>query len=316
MDKWPDSNQLGIYEPPRLPRPPTLAADRQAGIVSRRFEIGLPVTADIVSEVLAATGPNGRSGVYTDAEEADTYDGNERSDRAMEVLADADDVLAGIDLCWLQGRQAVRVWLTGELDHYRQLLIEALGAERVAVEQARYSIRESGELHGRVRTDEAELAEQGIYVTSSGASRDGVAVGYYAADFAFADRLLHDRYGAFARIRYKGASRDAIKNHPFGGWHATGNQLHVFYARPHNREQSGTATTLEQDDCVIVSLTIVDSLLPKRQGHRPTPSHLTIDLSQPLGTRTVIDNSENRARPHWTEVPRALDPRRRGHAST
>jgi hypothetical protein len=33
-----------------------------------------------------------------------------------------------------------------------------------------------------------------------------------------------------------------------------------------------------------------------------TPSHATIALARPLGGRVVIDDSANRARPHWTAV--------------
>ncbi len=288
----------------------TTDVDPAARIARHRLDSGLPVSSEIVSAVLAKNARDGRNGSYTDAEEQDIFRDHERRDKAQAVLAHAENVLSSIEVCWLNGQRAVRVWLTAEHDRYRDLLTGALGPDRVLVEQTRYTARESREFHERVRADSSELAEQGIYLSSFGPTRDGVDVAYYAADFVLADKLLHDRYGAFAHIRYEGASPYTIRDHPFGSWHDAGNQLHLFYALPHNGEQPGSATAVERNGSLIVSLTIVDWRGAKHLKGGFTPSHLTIDLSEPLGNRQVIDNCENRARPHWTKVP--TFPRRPG----
>lgn len=76
--------------------------------------------------------------------------------------------------------------------------------------------------------------------------------------------------------------------------------LNVFYALPRNGEQPGGCVAIERDDCVLVSLTIVDWLGAKTPIGGFVASHATVALDSELGQRAVIDCAENRARPHWT----------------
>jgi hypothetical protein len=267
------------------------------------------VSDEIVSEVLAYNERDGSSGCFTEPERHDIYGDTERVERARAVLADAEDVLSRIEVCWSHGRRAVRVLLTDEHERYRERLAEAIGPDRVVVDQASYSDRELRDLADTVSADSTGLAAQGIYITRYSRTPDGLDLGYYAADFEPADRLLQDRYGSFATIHYNGASRYAIREQPFGSWHAHEHRLHVFYGLHHNGEQPASATVVEREDSVIVSVTILDWRGMKTLIGGFVPSHLTVDLRQPLGERAGIDNSENRARPHWSEAAKIALPR-------
>lgn len=81
------------------------------------------------------------------------------------------------------------------------------------------------------------------------------------------------------------------------------------YALNRNGEQPANVTVVERDDSVIVSVTILDWRGAKTLVGGFTPSHHTIELRQPVRARAVIDNAENRARPHWTEAARVPVPR-------
>lgn len=242
------------------------------------------------------------SGFLTAAEQEDAYGDRERVERARAVLADAGDTVCELELDWREGRRVVRVWLTAEREHYERLLAEALGSDRVIVEPARRSAREVRALHERVQTEWRELEPEGIHVSSYGPRRDRVAISYYATHPARAERLLAARWGDFATFSWLGASRRGLRPQPFGSWLVEGNRLHVFYGLGRNGERPGPCTAAEAEDGVIVQLSILDWLGPKRLLGGFTPEHATVELAAPLGERPVIDNADNRARPHWTEV--------------
>jgi hypothetical protein len=271
--EWPGPSPEEIYVPPRLDAPPP----------PDRLEAAL-LTAE---------------------EEADTYGDTERVERARLVLADAGDAFCELEVCWHQGRRAVRVWLTAERERYERRLVEALGPDRVVVESARRSAREVEALHERVRAEAPELAEAGIHLTSTGRIRDRLAISYYTADPAGAERILHARYGDFATFACQGASRWGLRPQAFGSWLAEGSRLHVFYGLGRNGERPGTCTAGDSDDGVIVQLSILDWLGAKTLIGGFTPAHATVELAAPLGDRPVIDNADNRARPHWTRVTAA-----------
>jgi hypothetical protein len=163
-----------------------------------------------------------------------------------------------------------------------------------------------GELRARqerIQMDVSELAARGIYVFGYTAAGE---VRYFSMDQERGELLIRERFGADASLRYLGASRLALRPHPFGSWLAEDRTLHVFYALPNNGEQPGGCVVAEREDCVIVALTIVDGLGAKTLIGGFTPSHLSVELDAELGDRAVVDNFDNRARPHWktaAEVP-------------
>jgi hypothetical protein len=272
MAQWPGPSPEEIYVPPRLDAPSPPPRDRL------------------------------EAGFFTAEEEADTYGDMERVERARHVLADAGDAFCELEVCWHEGRRAVRVWLTAERERYEPRLVEALGPDRVVVERARRSARQVEALHARVRAEAAALAEEGIYLSSTGPRRDRLELAYWAADPAGAERILHERYGDFATFAYLGAARRGLRPQPFGSWLAEASRLHVFYGLGRNGERPGTCTAAESDDGVIVQLSILDWLGAKTLIGGFTPAHATVELPAPLGDRPVIDNADNRARPHWTQV--------------
>lgn len=82
-------------------------------------------------------------------------------------------------------------------------------------------------------------------------------------------------------------------------------RLHVFYGLQHNGERPGSCQAFEDDNAVVVSLTVSDWHGAKTLIGGFTPSHATVELSRPLGDRVVIDDSANRVRPHWTQTQQA-----------
>lgn len=311
MSAWPDPAMTAVFDPTRSPAAAETDEDLRFRIASARVRDGLPVSDEILDDVIAYARREGTraAGRFTESERHDVYEDHLRRERAQLVLADAGEVLNRIEMCWLNGRRAVRVLLTEELDRYERALVAELGVGRVVVERVRFTAEELSALHARVRSDAEELAEQGVSLSHTGPGRNGLEIGYFATDFEGAEQLLRDRYGSFSTITYHGATRYRIREHPFGSWLAEGTQLHLFYGLPHNGEAPAGCTAVEREDTVIVSLTIRDWWGAKTLIGGFTPSHMTVELEGPLGRRAVIDNSENRARPHWTVAAKTKLPR-------
>jgi hypothetical protein len=146
------------------------------------------------------------------------------------------------------------------------------------------------------RRNAQELAEQGVYVVLHS---DSAAIEYFSLDQERAEELLRERCSEGCELRSLGASMRILRPHPFGSWLADGRSLHVFYGLPRNGEEFAGCTVAERDDCVVVALSIVDWLGPKRLLGGFTPSHATLTLDADLAARPVIDNLDNRVRPHW-----------------
>lgn len=244
------------------------------------------------------------AGFLTAEEEADTWGDMERVERARAVLAEAGDAFGGLEVCWHEGRRAVRVRLVAERERYERLLVEALGPGRVVIEPARYSERELTALHERVNAEMDALARDGIYLVSTAPLAGGIAIEYVATGAERAERILRERFGAFATLTYRRASLRGLRPQPFGSWLAEGSRLHVFYGLGRNGERPGPCAAAETDDGVIVQLSILDWLGAKTLIGGFIPAHATVELAAPLGDRPVIDNADNRARPHWTTASR------------
>jgi hypothetical protein len=266
---WPTDADPAVYLPPATPRP--------------AFEVpGL-----------------------TPEQEQDTWGDHERVERARAVLAGADDAVAAVEVCWHEGRRAVLVRLVNDRDRHEARLVEALGRDRVVVVEAPFSCRELEELHTRVVRAADDLRREGIHLMESGPHEGLIAIAYYAADAERAERVLRERFGAFATFAHRGASLRGLRPQPFGSWHAEGRTLRVFYGLERNGERPGMCTAVELDDAVIVQLSILDSLGAKTLIGGFTPAHATVELAAPVAERIVVDNADNRARPHWTQVTAA-----------
>ena len=146
--------------------------------------------------------------------------------------------------------------------------------------------------------DAAELASLGVRVRPL----PGGELLYVSADQKRAEQLLRDRFGADVTLDYLGASLRTLRAHPFGSWLAEGCALHLFYALGHNGEEPGGCVIVERDDCILVSLSIVDWLGPRTLVRGFTPSHATVTLQGDPCDRPVVDCFDNRVRPHWTTV--------------
>jgi hypothetical protein len=304
MAQWPGPDQPAVYVPSVEPSAPMTRDEVRARLASARIRSGLSVSEEILAQIMAAgyaVDPE-RAGIYTASEQQDIYGDNERVDRARAVLTEAQDVLGGLQVCWTAGRRGIRVLLTGDRDRYRRLLAEVIDPERLVIDAATFTETEVARRGEAVRAHSEQLAADGIILTRSGTRAEGFVIEYLAADFERADRVLHDRFGDFATIRYQGASNHTFRPFPFGSWLDEGDRLHLFYALPRNGEQPGGCQVFETESAVVVSLTIRDWRGAKTLVGGFIASHATAQLSEPLGDRSVIDDADNRARPHWTDA--------------
>jgi hypothetical protein len=303
MQKWPSGDHEAVYVPPARASGPESDVETRARIAGARIRQGLAVSDEILSQIIAGQSSRSTaSSMFTAAEEDDIYSDNDRVARAREVLAGAEDVLGDLQVCWHHGRRGVRVLLTGEHDRYRRLLSQVIDPERLVIESAKATKVELRARQRDVMAQVEQLAEQGIFLTQHGTGLDGFEIAYLAADHARAERVLHDRFGAFATTRYDGASNHTFRPMPFGSWLADDDRLHLFYGLPRNGERPGGAQVFETEHAVIVALTIVDWRGAKTLVGGFIASHTTVQLRAPLGDRVVIDDSENRSRPHWTQA--------------
>lgn len=146
-------------------------------------------------------------------------------------------------------------------------------------------------LNEQIRRHATALADHGVYLVPYSHSGD---IRYYSLEQQKAKLALRETFGSAANLTYLGASLRALRPRPFGSWLAEGHSLHVFYALPRNGEKPGGSVAVEREDCVFVSLPIVDWLGAKTLIGGFTPAHTTVTLKIALGDRAVIDSSENR----------------------
>lgn len=305
---WPSPEQLAVWDPHVIDSPPPHGAapppDREQ-ITVARVRDGLPISDEVLDEILGHDRSAGPPGHYTEAERYDLNRDHDRVEVAERELAEAEEVFGGIAVCWVDGRRGVEVMLTGRLEEFRERLGRALGPDRVSVGRCTATMSEARALQERVRVEAEDLLELGIRVSSHGHSRKGFSIHYWAPDHRRAERILRERFGREPRLSWLGASPHVLRQQPFGSWEAEGNTLHVFYALGRNGEKPADCRALELEDSVIVALQIQDWLGAKTLIGGFIASQATVELKAPLGERSVIDNAENRARPHWTLAAQA-----------
>ncbi|MGO9959648.1 MAG: hypothetical protein ACLP50_27350 [Solirubrobacteraceae bacterium] len=130
--------------PPTAQAVPQSEADIRARIAGARIRAGLPVTDELLSRILAEQrgSPRDRLGIFTVAERQDIGGDNERVAQARAVLANAEDVLGGLQVCWHNGVRGVRVLLAGEHERYRQLLSGLISPDRLVIDSVTLTERE------------------------------------------------------------------------------------------------------------------------------------------------------------------------------
>ena len=304
MVEWPDESREAVYIPPLVAAAPVSLEDLRVRLASARVREGLPADDEHLSQIMRSgyAADPGRRGIYTASEQEDICGDNERVDAVRAVLADAEDVFGGLQVCWRNGRRGVRVMLTGELARWRHLLEQAIEPARLVLDEVAHNEAELRRRGEQVRIQSEQLAAEGIILTRSGSTVDGFVIDYLAADRVRAQRVMQERFGDFATVRYRGASHHTFTAFPFGSWLAEGNQLHVFYGLPRNGERPSGCQAFEAEVAVVVALFILDWRGAKTLVGGFTPAHASVKLQEPLGDRDVIDDAQNLARPHWTRA--------------
>lgn len=214
MSGWPPRDRESVYVPAAIPASPQSEVEQRAALAASRVREGLSVSDEILSEILGAECST-RVGIYTPAEREDIFGDRERVALAQAVLGDAEDVLGGLQVCWVDGRRGVRVLLTAEHERYRERLSERLGVERVVVERAAMNERDVRRLQASIRAQSSELEQQGVFLTRHGKGLDGLEIEYLAWDPVSAEVTLRERFGDEVTLRYRGASNHTFSEFPF-----------------------------------------------------------------------------------------------------
>ena len=302
MVGWPPGDQDSVYLPPETPARAASETEQRAALAAARVREGLPVSDEILTDILLKSRSDARAGIYTPAERDDIAADNDRVARARAVLRGAEEIDGGLQVCWMHGRRGIRLLLTAEHERYRRLLSDEIGADRVVVDHVTMTRRQLRALQARVHAETGELAAQGIFLIGYGQGIDGFTMEYLAWDPDAAQAILRSRYGESVVLRCRGATAHTFRLFPFASWHAERDELHVFYGLPRNGERPGGCQFIEDDKSVVVALSITDWRGAKTLIGGFTPCHATVRLARPLGDRVVIDDSANRVRPHWTHT--------------
>ena len=302
------------YRPP----PPTSAVpsamEVRAQLAAARVREGLSAGNAELDDVLAqraSADPWLQQTRYTRAEHAEMDAEFIVDERIQELLSDDHELLMRRAIGWENGRRIVTVYLTEDQAEVRRMLTDAVGIDRLRFGVAQFDLEETQRTVRAIEDARDQLRTEGIKLSAWGARPSGeVRVDFMAADRTAAEQILHQRFGSIVRPEWKGGtSSHTLQPFEFGSWHATDGSLTVFYGLPHNGERFGTCHAFETDDAVVVSLQL---LVPR--GWRTAvggfqPSNASVHLQRPLGRRSVIDDSANRARPHWSTIEGSADVR-------
>jgi hypothetical protein len=304
--RWPSASDFAAYHAPRVERPPVPEAPLEERVIEGRRLSGLPLDRRNVERAMEnVSRPDYElPGLwFTPEERQESYEFDHELPGRIEAAAvERGAEVGGVALAWLNGKQAIEIWIKEDVEHYRDLLTTQFGAEPIIVSQARYSQRELSEFQERVSQDQTMLADLGIDLHSSGPHHDGLHVDYFAADQPRAEALLRDRYGPMVIPNWIGSSAEVEEPQTFGSYISEGTTLTVFYALDINADRPGNCTVQEYADRVVVSLTILAWKGARTLVGGWRPSHASVELSRPVGDRTVIDAAAGVARPGWTSA--------------
>lgn len=307
MSAWPQGDNAAVYEPPHAPSVAPSPIEIKARLAAARVREGLPAGERELEEVLArraSDDPWVQETMFTRAEAEEMDAELVVDEKVQELLQDDEGVLLRREVGWQNGRRVLTIYLSDDQDDVRRRLVEAVGTDRLSFQPARFTVEETERQTQAVWEARHDLEALGIELIGSAAKPSGeISVEFMAADPTTAEQILHERFGEIVEPDWQGATAaHTFRAIPFGSWLCEDDHLTVFYGLPHNGERFGGCQAFETDRAVVVSLQI---LAPRRWSTLIggfTPSHATVCLERPLGHRVVIDDSANRARPHWTQV--------------
>jgi hypothetical protein len=290
-------------EPDRPDRAQVIAAAR----AQRLEEPGLAIDDDTLERV-ADTVMNPDyllPGLYYTAEEAGDDVPEEVRGRVYEYVERDPDMNGGLRLGWRDGRRVLFVGVVGDLALHERALGE-LGGDRVVVEAAPRSERALLALQDRICDDREALRALGIGMPGiwPNPSAGVVEVSIVAADQDQARRTLSERYGPDVRVADCLASWTTETTRAFGSWSTEGHVLVVFYPLDRNGEQAERCELVELEDSVRVTVIIREPAagVGRTQvgGYRGMSGE--VELSEPLGSRAVLDASCGETRRSLAQV--------------
>ena len=307
MSVWPQGDDAAVYEPPQAPPVAPSAIEIKAQLAAARVREGLPAGESELEDVLAqraSDDPWLQQTMFTRAEREEMDAEFFVDERVQELLQDDEGVLLRREVGWQNGRRVLTIYLSDDQDDIRRRLVEAVGTDRLKFRSARFTVEETERQTQAIWADSDDLEAAGIQLTGSGARSSGeITVDFTAADPDSAEQVLRERFGEIVQPHWEGGTAThTFQAFAFGSWLCDDDRLTVFYGLPHNGERFGGCQAFETDRAVVVSLQILATRGWSTLIGGFTPSHATVRLERPLGQRLVIDDSANRARPHWTQV--------------
>lgn len=166
MTGWPPEDQASVYLPPAVRAPELSEVEQRAELAAARVREGLAIDDATLAEVVEVKRSDPGAGIYTAAERDDISHDSERVEHARALLVDAHEVFGGLEVCWVHGRRGVRVLLTAELDRYRSLLSNTIGADRVVVDKTTMTERELDDLQDQIHAQIDDLAARGVFLVT------------------------------------------------------------------------------------------------------------------------------------------------------
>jgi hypothetical protein len=307
---WPGPEDSIAYFVPRPERPAAPGPPRslEEEVIGHRQFFGLAADPESVRRAIeneARPGYDFPGMWFTPEEELEekTFD-RELFDR-MEAFAIEHGAELGVRAHrWLNGKRALEIPIKGDVEYYRELLTAQFGTDRLIVKEASYSRQELEDLAERVSEDCDDLAQLGIDVAVIHRSildrEEGVHVSYWATDEARAAAAMRERYGDMVVLDWLGPGNPTEQPKAFGSYITDGTTLTVFYAHTRDVEEPASCTVQEHEDRVIVTLTVLVHATYVQITRGVLRTHASVQLSRPLGNRTVIDAADNVPRPEWT----------------
>ena len=236
------------------------------------------------------------------------YGAHERWERAAELaapyLAEHAETYAGDWVSEDNGGE-YHVAFTDDVEEHRRALEAIMRDPGVLhVHQGRFVLAELSSLQRRIAADRAELAQEGLYVSSTLLAPDTrLRLRVIAPDSDRAEALLRSRYGDAIRVDYLGPDRFVVEPSRWQGCYAIepdGRTLTVSY-------RTNCCYELERVDHSANEREIRVTILERKPVDFETQAackrRLTIQLEAPLGARAIIDAASGEQRAPCTGQP-------------
>jgi hypothetical protein len=137
-----------------------------------------------------------------------------------------------------------------------EILSQIIAGESASAASGMFTEAERQDIDGD--NERIRQARAIVFLTGHGSGLNGFEISCLADDHERAERVLRDRFGEFATIRYDGASNHTFRPMAFGSRLADEDRLHLFYGLPRNGERAAGGQVFETEHAVIVALTILD----------------------------------------------------------